>query len=83
MLLKPQYFQVFWLFLSKASWLKEGEVKIKREILFKFTAGVKNSANMTVMALFSCALTAYSPALALFTVTIAKDPVRVIILILR
>merc|ERR1711956_15270 len=30
----------------------------------------------------SCALTAYSPALALFTVTIAKDPVRVIILIL-
>merc|ERR1711935_1093548 len=59
-----------------------GEVKIKREILFKFTASVKNSANMTVMALFSCALTAYSPALALFTVTIAKDPVRVIILIL-
>jgi len=34
------------------------------------------------MALISCALTAYSPALALFTVTIAKDPVRVIILIL-
>jgi len=34
------------------------------------------------MALLSCALTAYSPALALFTVTIAKDPVRVIILIL-
>jgi len=37
---------------------------------------------MTVMAFFSCALTAYSPALALFVVTIAKDPVRVIILIL-
>jgi len=37
---------------------------------------------MTVTAFFSCALTAYSPALALFTVTIAKDPVRVIILIL-
>merc|ERR1739838_693533 len=54
----------------------------ERKISFKFTAGVKNSSNMTVMALFSCALTAYSPALALFTVTIAKDPVRVIILIL-
>merc|ERR1712018_808429 len=37
---------------------------------------------MTVTAFFGCALTAYSPALALFTVTIAKDPVRVIILIL-
>ncbi len=38
---------------------------------------------MTVLAFFGCALTAYSPALALFTITIAKDPVRVIILILR
>jgi len=37
---------------------------------------------MTVTAFFGCALTAYSPPLALFIVTIAKDPVRVIILIL-
>jgi len=37
---------------------------------------------MTVLAFFSCALTAYSPALALFIVTIAKDPVKIIILIL-
>merc|ERR1711936_1458023 len=45
-------------------------------------AGVRIVRKMTVIAFFSCALTAYSPALALFTVTIAKDPVRVIILIL-
>lgn len=37
---------------------------------------------MTVAAFFGCALTAYGPALALFVVTIAKDPVRIIILIL-
>jgi len=37
---------------------------------------------MTITSFFGCALTAYSPPLALFIVTIAKDPVRVIILIL-
>merc|ERR1712018_836223 len=37
---------------------------------------------MTISGFFGCALTAYSPPLALFIVTIAKDPVRVIILIL-
>ena len=47
------------------------------------TAGVNIFTNMTVLAFFSCALTAYSPALALFIVTIAKDPVKIIILILR
>ena len=73
---------MLWLFLSKADKKKE-KLKKREKLSFKFTAGVKNSSNMTVMALFSCALTAYSPALALFTVTIAKDPVRVIILILR
>jgi anterior pharynx defective protein 1 len=38
---------------------------------------------MTVLAFFGCALTAYGPALSLFALTIAKDPVRIIILILR
>ena len=38
---------------------------------------------MTVLAFFGCALTAYSPALALFAVTIARDPVRIIVLIFR
>ncbi len=38
---------------------------------------------MTVAAFFGCALTAYGPVLAMFSLTIAKDPVRVIILILR
>ena len=38
---------------------------------------------MTVLAFFGCALTAYSPALALFMVTIARDPVRIIVLIFR
>ncbi len=38
---------------------------------------------MTVAAFFGCALTAYGHTLAMFTLTIAKDPVRVIILILR
>ena len=38
---------------------------------------------MTVPAFFGCLLTAYGPALALFFVTVAKDPVRIIILILR
>jgi len=37
---------------------------------------------MTVTAFFGCALTAYGPALAMFVLTIAHDPVRVIILIL-
>lgn len=37
---------------------------------------------MTVIAFFGCALTAYGPALAMFILTIAHDPVRVIILIL-
>lgn len=37
---------------------------------------------MTVEAFFGCALTAYGPALALFAITIANDPVRIIILIL-
>jgi len=37
---------------------------------------------MTVTAFFGCALTAYGPALAMFILTIAHDPVRVIILIL-
>ena len=37
---------------------------------------------MTVLAFFGCALTAYGPALALFALTIANDPVKIIILIL-
>jgi len=37
---------------------------------------------MTVAAFFGCFLTAYGPAIALFFLTVAKDPVRVIILIL-
>lgn len=37
---------------------------------------------MTVTAFFGCAFTAYGPALAMFVLTIAHDPVRVIILIL-
>jgi len=37
---------------------------------------------MTVTAFFGCAFTAYGPALAMFILTIAHDPVRVIILIL-
>jgi anterior pharynx defective protein 1 len=37
---------------------------------------------MTVLAFFGCALAAYGPALALFTLTIANDPVKIIILIL-
>lgn len=37
---------------------------------------------MTVPAFFGCLLTAYGPAMALFFVTVAKDPVRIIILIL-
>jgi len=44
--------------------------------------GAGAAARMTVAAFFGCALTAYGPALALFAVTIAKDPVRIIILIL-
>lgn len=37
---------------------------------------------MTVTAFFGCAFTAYGPVLAMFVLTIAHDPVRVIILIL-
>jgi len=37
---------------------------------------------MTVAAFFGCAFTAFGPALAMFVLTIAHDPVRVIILIL-
>ena len=37
---------------------------------------------MTVAAFFGCAFTAFGPALAMFVLTIAQDPVRVIILIL-
>jgi len=37
---------------------------------------------MTVTAFLGCALTAYGPAVAMFVLTIAHDPVRVIILIL-
>lgn len=37
---------------------------------------------MTVTAFFGCAFTAYGPAVAMFILTIAHDPVRVIILIL-
>ena len=43
---------------------------------------VPYTINMTVTAFFGCALTAYGPALAMFVLTIAPDPVRVIILIL-
>ena len=45
--------------------------------------GVKWLIGMTVAAFFGCFLTAYGPAIALFFLTVAKDPVRVIILILR
>jgi len=45
------------------------------------TAAVPSKV-MTVPAFFGCLLTAYGPALALFFVTVAKDPVRIIILIL-
>jgi anterior pharynx defective protein 1 len=38
---------------------------------------------MTWSTFFGCALTAYGPPAALFAFTIAKDPVRIIILILR
>ena len=37
---------------------------------------------MTAFTFFGCALTAYGPPLALFLLTIAADPVKVIILIL-
>ena len=37
---------------------------------------------MTVEIFFGCALLAYGPPLALFTLTVATDPVRVIILII-
>ena len=39
-------------------------------------------ARMTAYTLIGCGLTAYGPGLSLFMVTIAKDPVRIIILIL-
>ena len=38
---------------------------------------------MTAWSFFGCAFTAYGFPLALFVVTIAKDPVRIIVLILR
>jgi len=37
---------------------------------------------MTAFTFFGCALTAYGPALSLFLITIASDPVKIIILIL-
>ncbi len=37
---------------------------------------------MTAWAFFGCALTAFGPPLALFVATVARDPVRVIVLIL-
>lgn len=37
---------------------------------------------MTAWAFFGCALTAYGLPLALFVVTVARDPVRIIVLIL-
>jgi len=37
---------------------------------------------MTAFTFFGCALTAYGPALSLFLLTIASDPVKIIILIL-
>ena len=37
---------------------------------------------MTLYSFIGCALTAYGPPAALFTITIASDPVKIIILIL-
>ena len=38
--------------------------------------------SMTLYSFIGCALTAYGPPAALFTITIASDPVKIIILIL-
>ena len=43
---------------------------------------LKKLLNMTALAFFGCAFTAYGPALSLFLFTIASDPVKIIILIL-
>lgn len=37
---------------------------------------------MTLYSFIGCALTAYGPPAAMFTITIASDPVKIIILIL-
>ena len=37
---------------------------------------------MTLFSFIGCALTAYGPPAALFTITIASDPIKIIILIL-
>ena len=37
---------------------------------------------MTIFTFFGCALTAYGPPFSLFLMTIASDPVKIIILIL-
>ena len=38
---------------------------------------------MALLEFFGCAFIAYGPALAMFALTIAKDPIRIIILIAR
>ena len=47
-----------------------------------WTTSIKLRA-MTVLTFFGCVLTAFGPPLAMFIFTIAKDPVRILVLILR
>ena len=62
---------------------KEQQLKKTDEGLEDFEVVKWLIIRMTVAAFFGCFLTAYGPAIALFFLTVAKDPVRVIILILR
>uniref|UniRef100_V5H5C6 Putative anterior pharynx defective 1 n=2 Tax=Ixodes ricinus TaxID=34613 RepID=V5H5C6_IXORI len=39
------------------------------------------SLNMTLMEFFGCTLIAFGPALSMFAITVARDPIRIIILI--
>lgn len=39
--------------------------------------------NMALLEFFGCAFLAFGPPLAMFLLTIAKDPIRIIILIAR
>ncbi|XP_043194638.1 gamma-secretase subunit Aph-1-like isoform X3 [Amphibalanus amphitrite] len=43
----------------------------------------RKAATMTVMEFFGCGFLAFGPPLAMFIITIAKDPIRIIILMSR
>ena len=43
----------------------------------------KKQTKMTVMEFFGCTFIAFGPPLGLFVFTIARDPLRVIVLITR